>query len=58
MRNSLTSHHQRDSHTINETDINVMSNSMALLFIYHGPKTPDNKQLINKNENNLHKIAR
>ncbi|MGO2334401.1 hypothetical protein [Providencia sp.] len=58
MRSSLTSH-QRDNRIINEIDVNEMSNSMAMLFIYHGPAAPTkNKQLADKNENSIQKIVR
>ncbi|MBO1916391.1 hypothetical protein J4727_14265 [Providencia rettgeri] len=36
MRNTLTSRHQRNNRTVNEVEVNTMSNSMAMLLIYHG----------------------
>lgn len=36
MRNTLANRHQRNSRTVNEVDVNAMSNSMAMLLIYHG----------------------
>lgn len=42
MRNTLTSRHQRNSRTVNEVEVNTMSNSMAMLLIYHGlPAGPE-----------------
>lgn len=36
MRSTLTSRHQRNNRTVNEVEVNTMSNSMAMLLIYHG----------------------
>ncbi|WP_155242231.1 hypothetical protein [Providencia rettgeri] len=36
MRNTLASRHQRNNRTVNEVEVNTMSNSMAMLLIYHG----------------------
>ncbi|ENR5393389.1 MULTISPECIES: hypothetical protein [Providencia] len=36
MRNTLASRHQRNNRTVSEVEVNAMSNSMAMLLIYHG----------------------
>lgn len=58
MRNTLTPRHQKNSHVMNEINVNVKSNSMAMLMIYHGI-TPSTKKENTTNDVNLcHKTVR
>ncbi|MBZ3682365.1 hypothetical protein ABN306_15310 [Providencia huaxiensis] len=58
MRNTLTSRHQRNNRTIDEVEVNAMSNSMAMLLIYHGLPAGLGKPHSTSNSNTLNKPTR
>lgn len=58
MRNTLTPRHQKNSHALNEIDVNVKSNSMAMLMIYHGINSSTKKVNTTNDVNLCHKIVR
>ena len=58
MRSTLTSRHQRNSRTVNEVEVNAMSNSMAMLLIYHGLPATLGKSYSASNSSTLNKPTR
>ncbi|BBU97758.1 hypothetical protein KYI78_03770 [Providencia rettgeri] len=58
MRNTLTSRHQRNNRTVNEVEVNAMSNSMAMLLIYHGLPAGLEKSHSASNPSTLNKPTR